>query len=659
MARSAGCPFAVDGNGVVQPGTTVWVYEPGTTTPIAQTMYDAPSGGSILSNPLITDEHGVRPFYVANSQRVDYKFIPGGGLLPYTQTNHPVFPDPALMVTSANLAAAIAAIPGLTLSGVTLAGATLNNPAISGGSLAGVSAIDLAIDGARLTRPTYGSGLIFTPEYFYRQLTGLAVSTIVPGTTDMTAYVQAAIDAATAAGGGTVELEPHPYKLGPLNLTDKYNDGSSMPGGGDRAGVTLRGRRAQSTAGPTYWGTTLQFDVAPDVSDAAKQKAAQTRACIDLSGATYCTVENLAIRSQSLTATNGSSTRANAGIMMSSVAGAGRESSANRIWNVLVVGSFTTAAIVQHASSINEFGYVQAYNYFDSSATPTGDQGTAYGWVLTSQNFINPDLPGTGTEASPYAAGSNGTTINTPGNGTAAAHGGGCDQNTYLQCQAHDFAKDQVAASPSPVSKGAGWRLHSVRLNHWIGGDSTSSNVNVEINDVSANDPSRNNVFRSYFFHGNRVDDTNIDVDYAVYHKSATTLYGLVLDSCHFEASNAMVGAPDSATGVLDNLRILNPRNLRFPSVAALAPINGLLNLNNTNNAVRLTNAHLECNGMALTAVGGIDGTSTIINRGTYSSGHASQSNKAGIDLGANGWSGQMAALQAVSQQIAKEQGGK
>ncbi len=56
---------------VLLDGATVNVYETGTTTPIAASMYATAVGGAALSNPLTSDTSGVVEFYIEQEQRVD------------------------------------------------------------------------------------------------------------------------------------------------------------------------------------------------------------------------------------------------------------------------------------------------------------------------------------------------------------------------------------------------------------------------------------------------------------------------------------------------------------------------------------------------------------------------------------------------------------
>lgn len=69
-----------DKTGALTPisGATVNVYEQGTTTQVAATMYDAASGGNVLTNPLTSDANGVVQFWMASPQLVDLAISASG-----------------------------------------------------------------------------------------------------------------------------------------------------------------------------------------------------------------------------------------------------------------------------------------------------------------------------------------------------------------------------------------------------------------------------------------------------------------------------------------------------------------------------------------------------------------------------------------------------
>lgn len=81
----------------VVPGSTVTLYEPGTTTPIAQVVYRNPTGtapGDILGNPFTADSYGNIIFYLDTPQRVKIS-ASGTGVGPLIADYEPVMPDPA------------------------------------------------------------------------------------------------------------------------------------------------------------------------------------------------------------------------------------------------------------------------------------------------------------------------------------------------------------------------------------------------------------------------------------------------------------------------------------------------------------------------------------------------------------------------------------
>ena len=65
--------LGVSGSGALSlmAGATVHIYDAGTTTPIAQTIYDSDGGSGTLSNPLTSDANGKVEFWLATAARVD------------------------------------------------------------------------------------------------------------------------------------------------------------------------------------------------------------------------------------------------------------------------------------------------------------------------------------------------------------------------------------------------------------------------------------------------------------------------------------------------------------------------------------------------------------------------------------------------------------
>lgn len=61
----------LDRKGNAQGGVSVTVHEPGTSDPIAATMYDAVTGGNEINNPMLSDANGDVVFYLDTPQYVD------------------------------------------------------------------------------------------------------------------------------------------------------------------------------------------------------------------------------------------------------------------------------------------------------------------------------------------------------------------------------------------------------------------------------------------------------------------------------------------------------------------------------------------------------------------------------------------------------------
>ena len=479
----------------------------------------------------------------------------------------------------------------------------------------------------RNARPIYTNGLLYTPEYFYEQATGLHASTIDPGVTDETAYIQAAIEAALlsgAGGGGTAQLEPRIYNYSTLRIS---SDLAPQAPDGATGSVTIRGQRGQSTGPLTeQWGTYLQSNVAAGNSTTAK-----TRSLIDITGSTYVSIEEVQIGRNDNYGSgsfggNADNVNPAAGIMASGAYNpdaipdpTGWESTALYMKNVLMVGHFTSATLVLGAYPFSRFDNCQFYNYKllgagDSWATtaPTGAQAGGHALILAGANAINPNLPGTGTDATRYVMYSQYADV------TPRDQYSGSSNNVFTNCQFWTSG----SSTSAPI------RLIDALNNLFDGGAAGVTGGGavpvIEIVDIGA--PLGNSPLPSQLntFMHMALGPGN----YALYAGSEHTHLGFVLASNdYYSISNAIVGALDSASQVWEDLRIEIPRH------AGSTPTNGLINLNNTQNAVRLKNCRLDARGLALTNVGGIDalteywdvsGTPTLV-----SGGAGSQSNRA------------------------------
>ena len=93
MANRARCRMTIatqDGKSLA--GATVYVYQPNTTNPIAETMYDDITGGSPLANPLTADVNSSILFYLDAPKRVDLK-VSKAGYADLTIPDVQVMPD--------------------------------------------------------------------------------------------------------------------------------------------------------------------------------------------------------------------------------------------------------------------------------------------------------------------------------------------------------------------------------------------------------------------------------------------------------------------------------------------------------------------------------------------------------------------------------------
>lgn len=102
MARARYNSMALTADGLpvnIVPNATVTLYEAGTTTPLADTIYAGATGGSTLTNPFTADAYGNFTFYLADRKRVKI-VVTGTGLGTYTNDHEPVLPAPDEMLVT-------------------------------------------------------------------------------------------------------------------------------------------------------------------------------------------------------------------------------------------------------------------------------------------------------------------------------------------------------------------------------------------------------------------------------------------------------------------------------------------------------------------------------------------------------------------------------
>lgn len=73
MARSYFDQIVLSSSGALQRRAPVYVYEADGVTPLAQTMYSAASGGTVLTNPLVSDDQGHVEAYADDPQAIVVK----------------------------------------------------------------------------------------------------------------------------------------------------------------------------------------------------------------------------------------------------------------------------------------------------------------------------------------------------------------------------------------------------------------------------------------------------------------------------------------------------------------------------------------------------------------------------------------------------------
>lgn len=233
MARARFFDVATDPAGRPIPSATLNVYQPGTTTPIAETIYAADSGGTTLANPLTANAQGEIEFFLAVPKRVDLRWskngfvaethsadvawvdwvpsaekaapngvatLDAGGLVPLAQI-------PGGAALDAEVAAAVAAEAALRTTADSTLGSAIAAEAVTRG------AADTAETAARTAAIAALSGT-YERRFHFNVLDYGAVG---DGVTNDTIAIQAAITAATPSQG-IVWFPPAVYAYGGLTL---------------------------------------------------------------------------------------------------------------------------------------------------------------------------------------------------------------------------------------------------------------------------------------------------------------------------------------------------------------------------------------------------------------------------------------------------------
>lgn len=93
MARAKFRDVILDRYGNVQSSSVITVYEPGTTTLIPQTIYNAPTGVGTYSNPFTIGSDGLVEFWLDKGKLIDLK-VQSPGMSDQTVRTVPAIPDP-------------------------------------------------------------------------------------------------------------------------------------------------------------------------------------------------------------------------------------------------------------------------------------------------------------------------------------------------------------------------------------------------------------------------------------------------------------------------------------------------------------------------------------------------------------------------------------
>lgn len=233
MARSVLNALIVDSTGIVQPGTSVTVYEADGATPLIQSMYAALTGGSPLANPTVTNNIGRLVLYADTAQRVVIK--PAGG----TPTVAEFEPDPADLVKLTGSQV----VDGKTFTTTILTNPTIASPTVTGGVFA---------------TPTINSPTINSPSV----LAGtLALAALAPGSSGVLKSNGSTITAGNTVDNSNLTV---PYKnifvpgssSAPTTTNASYDDMPDMDTGpftttGGKLVCTFEGLFKHSTATAT------------------------------------------------------------------------------------------------------------------------------------------------------------------------------------------------------------------------------------------------------------------------------------------------------------------------------------------------------------------------------------------------------------------------
>lgn len=184
VQRSDGSPLA---------GGSVVVREPGTASPLVQTMYAGSTGATTRANPLTTDDAGRFSAYIDTWQPVDL-YITGAGIAPLLVSDFRPGPAGFATLTGAE-----------TLTNKTLSSPTVNTPSIVGGSTSGMTHNAATFDAATWNSPTLHAPQIGSGQLLAQAGTAGAPSIARVGDTDTGIVLSSTADRAGLVAGG-IEL---------------------------------------------------------------------------------------------------------------------------------------------------------------------------------------------------------------------------------------------------------------------------------------------------------------------------------------------------------------------------------------------------------------------------------------------------------------------
>lgn len=321
----------IDSNGFLKPvpSATVTVYEPGTTTPLAQTIYAGNTGGTTKSNPMTAGSDGSVEFYLATAQRVKIRST-GSGLGTTDLDLEPPLHDPSDVVDKTSTQ---------TLTNKTLTSPVINTPTGDVVTLTGSQTLTNKVLSSPTVTGTLTGGVILDKGGMVQHASayGTMSQATLSGTwsgSDNSTTLNAAIAGAVASGSNAVYIPRGVYGISSgLNCTN-------IPGGitiiadnpSNTRLVALSGMAGKTMFDFSGSGSIKMFGLG--IGDTANASNPET-AIVFANSSTYTSASNV-----------------------------------HYLQNVSISGSYTIAAVYACAMVSSRFVDCQIINHYDSAGVP-------------------------------------------------------------------------------------------------------------------------------------------------------------------------------------------------------------------------------------------------------------------------------------------------